>query len=630
MDELTHNKMFLLVSFVVCFGIAWLIQNSLIFNSDASWLMLATKRLLAGGNYTHDFFEINPPMILYVYSPAALFVKITNLPTYIILRTYVFLLIAFSLLICTNLSLQIFKHDHKFLRNSFLIAIAIILLWLPMTEFGQREHLMVIFTLPYFLLMAARHTNPGAQKNSFAFALGVFAGCGFAIKPFFLAPLLFTEIFYYRRKPAATRSFLRPEIFGMVSIFFLFGALLLIFNNDYLSIVVPAVAHIYYQKYGLPMQAMLLNEQSVFAYFAIAFYFMRYRYHKQQNLATILMLMVTGFLLVFLMQQTSWYYHVLPLLMTSSLLFFLLFGLLVLQKNISTAEYISLSIFTGLLAGYLVFHLRYISESLLNFPVTFFALFALLFSFLLTAAQARKNKIIFLLPCLLLAATGFYKYLLHSPLVVHVFFLTSTLLVLLFALLVPDRTTNYKLKYIQFALMGMVIFAIPFYQGGYVYNYAQAYKKLYGNLLTMMNQYPRKSVFFFSNVADFGFPALDYTRQTLASRFPAFAWVPALSFWDDQQIYAMTYTRQAASMNFYIAAVVDDFNKHKPDVVFIDARNTSADNRKTYFGSQQIDYLRFFSLNNGFNEVWQHYHYVKTVDGQPLFKFNIYERNPSV
>jgi hypothetical protein len=631
MDASAHKKLLLPVFICGCLGIAWLIQSSLIFNSDASWLMLATKRLLAGGNYTHDFFEINPPMILYLYTPAALLVKITNLPTYIALRLFVFALAIVSLAFCARLMREIFPNDKNILRSFVLIAITIIILWLPMTEFGQREHLMIILTLPYFLLVALRLETPQYDKKFMALGIGIFAGLGFVIKPFFLAPFLLVEIFYATRM-RRWQTLLRMEIGGIIGVFFVFGIFLLLLNRDYLTVIVPAITQFYYQKYGLPFTAMLLNEQAVLSYFAIALYFLRYRYQAQQTLTTILLLMVCGFLLVFFAQQTSWYYHVLPLLMTTSMLLALLFGSLALQKNISRGEYYALTVFAAVMGTYLCLHVSYISNSILFFPVAFFTMFGCLFLFLLTVAFDGNQfyKTILLAGGTLLAGGAFYKYLLHSPWRIHIFVMTCLLLILIFAFFIPQKTVTAKFKFTYLAVLGLIIFALPFYQGGNVYTYARAYKKLYGNLLTMMNEYPNKSVYFFSNIADFGFPALDYTRQTLASRFPSFGWLPALAYAGDQQTYAAAYHSQEANMNYYISAIVDDFNKLKPDVVFIDARNTNDDNKKTYFGNQQIDYLRFFSLNNDFDAAWQHYHYVKTVDGQPLFKFHIYERSPSV
>jgi hypothetical protein len=629
MDDFNRNKLILLCSILICFAAAWMTQSSLMFNSDASWLMLATKRWLIGGNYTHDFFEINPPMILYIYTPAVYLSQLLDLPAAMALRLYVFTLIAVSLWLCAILTQKIFHDNDEQVRRNLLTGLAAVLLFLPVTEFGQREQLIVICTMPYFLLMAYR-LQPDAQLNKgLALVTGLLAGLGFVIKPFFLAPLLFVEIFYFSQA-RQLRRLLRPELAGIACVFLFFIALLLIFNRDYITTVLPLITQFYYQKYRLPLAAMLLSEQAVFAYSALAFYVIRYRYTPYKMLHTVLMLLVCGFLLVYIMQQTPWYYHLLPLLMTSSLLYVVLFSLLITQQKFCRAEIYSLCLFVLALFSYLTIHMSYVSASLYYFPAAFFSLFAALGVMILLAASGNFLQAILLTTLVILAGMGFYQYLLHSTLQKHIFSLTTVLMILLYSLAIPKKLNAEKLRFMQFTILGAVIFTVPFYQGGYVYNYSQDYKKLYGNLLTVLREFPRQSIFFFSNIADFGFPALDYTQQTLASRFSGLGWVPGLPFGADQQSYSNAYQSQRSHNNFFLHAVVEDFEKYKPDVVLVDLRNTNADGVKRYFGNQQMDYIKFFSMDMAFKTTWQHYHFLKTVDGQPLFKFNIYVRNPSV
>ena len=142
-----------------------------------------------------------------------------------------------------------------------------------------------------------------------------------------------------------------------------------------------------------------------------------------------------------------------------------------------------------------------------------------------------------------------------------------------------------------------------------------------------MNDYSNKSVYIFSNSADFAFPAVDYTHQTFTSRFGCLGWLPALSYWDPDAAYASAYQRNKNEMDFFMHAMVEDIEQNKPDLIFVDMRNTNADRVKTYFGNIQIDYLRFFSQNPPFQTTWKNYHYIKTVDGQPLFKFMVYARD---
>ena len=629
MSELSRNKLLLLALILSCFGASWLLQSSLLFNSDTSWLMLVTKRLLAGGNYTHDFFEINPPMILYIYTPAVCLGKVLNLATYHALRLYVFLLIVTSLCFCNHLLRKTFGEQQTFISNAWLITLAVLLLIMPMNEFGQREHLVVIFTMPYFLLMAWRLQKGLQPSSGLAFFIGAFAAFGWVIKPYFLAPLVFIEI-YYLYHERSLRAVLRAENVAIVSVFMLFLLLVVIFNYDYITTVVPIVSQFYYGKYRYPLLAMTGNEQAILAYFALIFYFLRARFQVLPPLATVLMLTVCGFVLGFFLQQTLWFYHTIPMFMTSSLLFALLFFLLIQQEKFTRAEYISLLLFACVMGSCLVFHMPYISMSLGFFPVAYFSLFSCLFLLLFSATSKSPAHIIFYTILIIESGVGITCYLIHSPMQKHMFILTSVLMMLIFILFIPGKKLNAKLRYTQLMILGSMIATIPFYQPGYIYDYAQAYKSLYSNLLITLNAYPKQKIIFFSTLADFSFPALDYTHQTLASRFAGLGWVPSLSFSADNQHYADAYQKDRARNDFLLQAVVEDLRQRQPDVVFVDMRNTDIDGMKRYYGGRQINFIKFFSQNSEFKNIWQHYHYVKTVDGQPLFKFNIYLRNPSV
>ena len=52
------------LSIALLFITGMLIQLQGFLGRDMSWLLHATSRLLEGGNYTTNFFEINPPMAL--------------------------------------------------------------------------------------------------------------------------------------------------------------------------------------------------------------------------------------------------------------------------------------------------------------------------------------------------------------------------------------------------------------------------------------------------------------------------------------------------------------------------------------------------------------------------------------
>src|SRR3990167_3346116 len=97
---MTRKNSIFWLGFISIYLLAFLLQTQLLLNWDVSWLMLTTKKLLSGGHYGKDFFEINPPMILYLYIPPVLISKFFLISRIFALRIYIFLLTSISLLLC--------------------------------------------------------------------------------------------------------------------------------------------------------------------------------------------------------------------------------------------------------------------------------------------------------------------------------------------------------------------------------------------------------------------------------------------------------------------------------------------------------------------------------------------------
>ncbi len=620
----THGKKIFFLSAI--FGIyllSWILQSHFLFNSDVSWLMVATQRLLSGGTYTHDFFEMNPPMVLYSYIPAVFIAKIFSFPTDIAIRIYVDCLALCSLCFCYLLTNKI----DSLTRYLFLFTLAILFLLFPFSDFGQREHLLIIFTMPYFLLVVHRLQNSSANSTLMAAWVGLFSGVGFIIKPYFLLSFLLVEI-YFCWKKGSVKAFFRPEIVGIVLVGLLFFLSIIVFNRDYLTIVIPFAAKFYYQQYGFPFRTILFSPQAWFTYFAIVLYVLRRANNPYPALSTVLALASVGFLFSFLLQHTPWNYHALPMVSTSILLIVLLFSLLITPKSLTRWDYISFGLWAFLFVSYLCWRMDYITLSIRFQSGGYFGLFAVIFGLIFYRSYRYTHYLKILAATVFVWATGWLlnQYLLHSPLQVHLFFIVTLFLFLVFAFCIPEREAVKKLPFIFSAAIGVLLLSYPFYQGACLYNLATANAKQYQRWLAVLQEYQYKTVYFLSDNADFAFPGTEYTKSIFISRFGCLGFVPELLYSDNIEAYHHAYALKKNSMDFLVNAIADEINKNKPDIIFVDMRNTNAIKVKKYFGRAQLDYIRFFSENANFKIAWNNYHYVKTVDGQPLFRFLVYQR----
>lgn len=327
-----HKKNYYLIGSVLIISLlAWLLQSAILLNWDVSWLLHATRRLLAGGTFSHDFPDMNPPMIMYLYSPVVIFNKIFSSNIIVTFRAYIFLIAAISFYFCNLLSYHIFSPRDRILSTIFLITLAFVYLILPAYEFGQREHVMTLLTMPYFLLIATR-LKGNKISLSFAIIIGVLAGLGFAIKPYFLAAFVFVEL-YYVIKCKYLFSFFRPETICIILISPLYALSIFLLQPDYLSIVVPLAARNYYVGFGYAWYHLFFTPIAYICYFVTFLAIFLNQINSYRQLCTILLIATYGFFLAYLVQRTYWYYHILPAYSLAVLLFAFLFSVFTLEQH---------------------------------------------------------------------------------------------------------------------------------------------------------------------------------------------------------------------------------------------------------------------------------------------------------
>lgn len=298
--------------------LGWEFQAALFLNYDVSWLMHAARRWLQGGTYSRDFFETNPPLILYLYLPPVLLTKLTGFHPALVFRGFLFALAFFSLGICASLLKKIITPEEGRLFLAFYLMLALVIFILPCFDFGQREHLAIILTLPYFFMLT-RRLQKQEINSVFAFALGILAGIGFSIKPHFLLTPLLLEI-YYSYSHKGVRASLRPEVFALLLFVFFYALSIFLFFPDYLYVVLPYSLRLYYPAVSQPWLSLLFNSAAVFCLIALLFYLLQRKGKQESSLSTVLALGLLGFLIAYFAQRMTHYYHLIPALSLALLL----------------------------------------------------------------------------------------------------------------------------------------------------------------------------------------------------------------------------------------------------------------------------------------------------------------------
>jgi hypothetical protein len=610
MTVTSQGRYLFFAGLTVIYVCAWVLQDRLFLNWDVSWLLRLSKLALAGKTYTNDYFDPNPPVILFLYSLPVLFSKCLGLKIIYPFRIYIFLLASMSLFICHFFIKTLFAKDN-FLGCLLLLTLAALFLLEPMFLFGQRECLLLIFTMPYVFLVAAKlHRN--TIKPAYAIAIGLFAGLGFAIKPQFLSVFCLIEItvMVYSKNIWAWR---RPETFAVIILYLLLAAVSYVLFPDYFLVVVPYVLATFYSNTSEPLAQLIAYRPAVFCYLAIIYYFLSYKANSYKVLSTVLVSALTGLLIAYFSQQTLSIYHILPAFSLAILLWMLLLTQTISQPRLQFADFIQL-----------VFILTcfYFMEN--SHPYVFFQLavynsfLAILFALLIYRTQRSSGLFKILVGVeLLILGNLIFSYFLYgvfwSP---YHLIPTAFLLAVLFGLFVSKSAKNLTGQ-VMTAFVAIMIFGYPVAYAESLYLMGASYKQdVLENLIAFMQTQPStQSLYVFSTAGNYGAPLVDYVDAQLTQRY-ANIWMAADLVKRGEKNGAADVRQYIKSNNapdFFLNKITEDFYLHKPDLVFVDtsAHNTFVNGKFIHF-----DYLNMFMQNQRFLDEWRHYVYLTTLAGE--------------
>ena len=170
--------------------------------TDKNWLLIAARMWISGKKLYVDIFEINPPLIVWLYSVPVFFSEhLFFLKDYQLLALMGLALIGFVI----ALSDAILKTHPAFAgepgRRGFfalLLAYVFVFFTAPM-YFLDREHILLVLTFPYILRFApsfARLKLPMPLRV----AVGVLGGVGFCIKPHAAIVFAVLQLIYLLRE----------------------------------------------------------------------------------------------------------------------------------------------------------------------------------------------------------------------------------------------------------------------------------------------------------------------------------------------------------------------------------------------------------------------------------------------
>lgn len=205
---------------------------------DVAWYLHMAGAVLDGGTLYVDVVDPNPPLVVFLMLPAALLSRWTGVPDVEVFRGAVLLAAAASLALAWRHFRAAFPGWPAACRQALLVLLAVVLVALPGYEFGQREHLALLLSLPYLLAataLAGAVEDPGASGGragrAAAVATGLMAGAAVSLKPFFLPLWLGIELCLASRRGRGVWR--RPENVGILLFLLGYLAAILIWAPEY-------------------------------------------------------------------------------------------------------------------------------------------------------------------------------------------------------------------------------------------------------------------------------------------------------------------------------------------------------------------------------------------------------------
>jgi hypothetical protein len=217
-------------------------------NDDATWLLAVARRLAEGGAlYSTDLVEINPPLIFLLAGLAVRLSDVLPLDAVAVWRLFVGLQVALAVWVMAATLAATRDADDAQARPLVLVLSATLVACLPAWNFGQREHLILLWFTPYLFSTAAWLAGSPAPTLVRRLA-GVMLGLAIALKPHYALAVGLIEVGIAVER-RSLRSLLRPAILAAVAVDAGYLLLVAICWPAYFTFAVP-LAQRYYHAYS--------------------------------------------------------------------------------------------------------------------------------------------------------------------------------------------------------------------------------------------------------------------------------------------------------------------------------------------------------------------------------------------
>jgi hypothetical protein len=222
--------------------LAYWLHHPLLQYPDQSMYLATAGLLLDGKKLYVDMVDFNPPLITYLNVPAILIARAFHIPSPLAFELFLLALILVSVVVSGYLLFKDRKGVDSYCYIPFLLGY-LFLSKLEVLDFGQREHLLLITYLPFFVVRYLRWRGVYIPRAIAIFA-GLYAAATLSLKPHFLLMAAAPELIYVLQK-RRWRELIAPETASCALLGITYGAHLILMDPEvkdrFFSFVVPLV-----------------------------------------------------------------------------------------------------------------------------------------------------------------------------------------------------------------------------------------------------------------------------------------------------------------------------------------------------------------------------------------------------
>ena len=295
------------IGLMIALGLAGELRSYAV--SDTGFLLDEAARVLSGERLYAHLVDMNPPLTVGINMAAVLGARVLGISEILAYRLGCIAAMLAGLALVVWLLRRLLPDDIV-LRRGTILLLVFVLFNLTGQDFGEREHLLLLLTLPYLLLTAARAT--GLQiPTPLALVIGLLAAAGMSIKPHFVVLWPAIEA-YLRLTRKVSRRAIPPETAAIAIFLGLYGIVMLVWAPAYLELA-RRLAGVYTRFLYIPFwQMVVVGRGALLTLLAALTYAALRRDARHRALLDVFALGALVSLLAAAGQQKEFRYHFYP------------------------------------------------------------------------------------------------------------------------------------------------------------------------------------------------------------------------------------------------------------------------------------------------------------------------------